>query len=75
LCNVKHRGQIVIVTHNPNLPVNGDAELVVTLESEGGRGVLRAQGDLDLHDVNQAVLDIMDGSREALHRRREKYGY
>ncbi len=65
----------MLVTHNPNLPVNGDAELVVALETRDGRGVPRAQGGLDIDKVNRAVLDIMEGSRTAFQRRRDKYGF
>ena len=72
---VKERRQVIVVTHNPNLPVNGDAELVYALESSQGRGVVRAEGGLDRSAVNDAVLDIMEGSREAFRRRQEKYHF
>ncbi len=72
---VKERRQVIVVTHNANLPVNGDAELVHALRTEDGRGVVRAAGGLDKEDVNDAVLDIMEGSREAFRRRREKYRF
>jgi len=49
--------------------------LVIALETKGGRGVLRAQGGLDRDEVNHAVLDIMEGSRDAFRKRREKYGF
>jgi DNA repair ATPase RecN len=72
---LKERRQLIIVTHNANLPVNGDAELVYALAARNGRGVVRAEGALDRDSVRQAVLDIMEGSEEAFRRRREKYRY
>ena len=72
---VKDRRQIIFVTHNANLPVNGDAELVYALDARDGRGQRRAEGGLDRAEVGDAVLDIMEGSREAFRRRRAKYGF
>jgi hypothetical protein len=70
---MKIKRQIIIVTHNPNLPVNGDAELIYALKTDGGRGKLRAEGGLDNPKVKRAILDIMEGSEEAFKRRSEKY--
>jgi len=75
LRHIKERRQIILATHNANLPVNGDAELVYALETSNGRGVVRAQGGLDRDDVKRAVLDIMEGSEDAFQRRREKYHF
>jgi ABC-type dipeptide/oligopeptide/nickel transport system ATPase component len=71
----KNQRQLIIVTHNANIPVNGDAELLYSLKAEGGRGVCRTQGGLDRADVTQAVLDIMEGSEEAFRQRQEKYHF
>ncbi|GMO01642.1 TrlF family AAA-like ATPase [Parageobacillus thermoglucosidasius] len=71
--NVKINRQIILATHNANLPVNGDAELVYALQTNLGRGKVRAHGGLDNIHVRQAILDIMEGSEEAFRRRSEKY--
>ena len=71
----KRQRQLIIVTHNANVPVNADAELVYALKAEGGRGVCFSQGGLDRPDVTRAVLDIMEGSEEAFRRRQEKYHF
>lgn len=75
LRKVKAGRQIILATHNANLPVNGDAELVYALEAKDGKGVIRAQGGLDEASVTAAVLDIMEGTEEAFRRRREKYHF
>ena len=67
--------QMIIVTHNANIPVNADAEFVYALEAKGGRGICRIQGGLDRSEVTMAVLDIMEGSKEAFLRRKEKYHF
>lgn len=81
LRRVKDDRQIVIATHDPNLPVNGDAELIHALEARDGRGRIkevegdRAVGALDRASVRRAVEDIMEGSEEAFRRRYAKYGF
>lgn len=70
---MKSKRQIIIVSHNANLPVNGDAQLVYALKTDVGRGKLRTEGGLDNPHVKQAILDIMEGSAEAFARRSEKY--
>lgn len=73
--SAKRQRQLIIVTHNANIPVNADAELVYALKAKGGRGVCLSQGGLDRPDVTRAVLDIMEGSEEAFRRRQEKYHF
>ncbi len=75
LRKVKSKRQLIIATHNANLPVNGDAELVYAFEARDGKGEARACGGLDQASVTTAVLDIMEGTEEAFRRRREKYHF
>ena len=75
LRRMKDHRQLIFATHNANLPVNGDAELVYALETRNGRGRLLAEGGLDRPAVCSAVLDVMEGSKEAFQRRREKYHF
>jgi len=75
LRKVKSTRQLIMTTHNANLPVNGDAELVYAFEAKHGHGEMLAAGGLDQGDVTKAVLDIMEGTEEAFRRRREKYHF
>jgi ABC-type lipoprotein export system ATPase subunit len=79
LRGIKKERQVIVVTHNPNLPVNGDADLVYALTAKAvddrARGVVLAQGGLDKPAVKQAVLNIMEGSEEAFRLRGEKYHF
>lgn len=75
LRRLKNHRQIILVTHNANIPVNGDAELVYALETREGHGRRLAEGGLDQEMVASAVLEIMEGSEEAFKRRREKYHF
>jgi energy-coupling factor transporter ATP-binding protein EcfA2 len=81
LRKVKERRQVIVTSHNANIPVNGDAELVIALEARDERGRQKevagdlAVGGLDRPAVKRAVEDIMEGSEEAFRRRFEKYGF
>lgn len=71
----KTQRQLILATHNANLPVNADSEFVYALMSEGGKGRVLAQGGTDLKQTAAAILDIMEGSEEAFKRRFEKYHF
>ena len=71
LRKVKSKRQLIMATHNANLPVNGDAELVYAFEARDGRGAERAQGGLDQRAVTKAVLDIMEDRRSVPTQTRE----
>ena len=75
LRKVKSKRQLIMATHNANLPVNGDAELIYAFEALDGKGEELACGGLDQASVTKAVLDIMEGTEEAFRRRREKYHF
>lgn len=75
LRKVKNQRQLILATHNANLPVNADTDLVYALEVEQGLGVRLASGGLDRADTATAVLDIMEGSEEAFKRRLDKYHF
>jgi chromosome segregation protein len=68
------RGQIVVATHNANIPVNGDAELVVSLADEGGHCRVRTRASIDDTAVRQEIRTVLEGGAEAFRRRAEKYG-
>jgi hypothetical protein len=65
----KSRRQIVIVTHNPNIVINGDAELIVVMGSVAGQCRVLLQGSLQSPEVRASVCAVMEGGREALERR------
>lgn len=71
----KSKRQLIVATHNANLPVNADAEQIYALEARDGRGKALSIGGLDRKNVAQAVLDIMEGSEQAFKRRSEKYHF
>ena len=73
----KKRGQQYVVTsHNANLVVLTDADLIIHLDSDGSRATFPAAGFLACPDsrVKGSVLDVLDGGEAALLARQMKYG-
>jgi len=68
------RRQIIVATHNANIPVNGNAELVLSLADEGGRCAVRTRGSIDDATVRSEIRTILEGGADAFRRRAEKYG-
>lgn len=67
--------QIIVVTHNPNVVVNGDAEMVYALEFISGQCKVKEYGSLQEEDIRQEVCRIMEGGREAFERRYQRLGH
>jgi len=67
--------QIIVATHNANIPVNGDAELIIALGVKDRLGTTLGVGSIDKPEIKDLVSSIMEGSAEAFRRRRERYGY
>jgi len=70
----KGKRQILMATHNPNIPVLGNAELVVALKAGGGKLALSDLGSIDKLTIRGAIKDIMEGGEDAFRRRLQKYG-
>ncbi|WP_448062514.1 TrlF family AAA-like ATPase [Cellulomonas hominis] len=69
--------QVIVSTHNANVPVLGDAELVVTLEGDGQNGRMAADGvgSLDVQTVRAYAEDLLEGGRDAFNARKHLYGF
>ena len=67
----KRRRQIIVATHNPNVVVNGDAEMVISMDHRGGQCVVVREGTGSLQDqgVRDEVCRVMEGGRTAFERR------
>ncbi|MFL6605743.1 MAG: TrlF family AAA-like ATPase [Steroidobacteraceae bacterium] len=70
----KERRQVIIVTHNPNVAVLGDAELIVVMKAMRDHGTIVARGSIDDHMTRDAACAILEGAKEAFLRRARMYG-
>ena len=68
---VKRRRQLLFVTHNPNIPVLGEAEQMLVLESNGTEGRLRNSGSIE--HCKDDIVNLLEGGKEAFEKRKEFY--
>ena len=82
----KQRRQFVFSTHNANIPVLGDSELILGLDSRGetqeregqkiGRRIMpNHMSSIDSKPVRELVEEILEGGKDAFEMRRRKYGF
>jgi energy-coupling factor transporter ATP-binding protein EcfA2 len=69
----KLRRQLIIVTHNPNIVVNGDAELIHVLDFNHQCHV-KQTGSLQDQAMRSEVCQVMEGGEEAFQRRYQRLG-
>jgi len=69
----KTKRQIIISTHNANIPVASDAENIIVLKHNGETGYIANNGSLDKPEIADSVLKILEGGKEAMRRREAKY--
>ena len=70
----KRRRQIIVVTHNPNIVVNGDAEMLHVLDFRRGQCRVVQAGALQEASLREEVCRVMEGGREAFERRYRRLG-
>lgn len=69
LREVKKRRQVIVVTHNANIVVNGDAELVIALVARAGQTQIETGGCLQEKAVRRTICDVMEGGEQAFEQR------
>lgn len=77
----KRRRQFIFSTHNANIPVLGDAELILGLAATGvategqARIAQEHMASIDSEPVRELVEEILEGGKAAFEMRRSKYGF
>lgn len=66
--------QFIFASHNANIPVLGNADRIVVLDSDGHRGFVLHQGPLHDAESVRYVNALMEGGPEAFKRRAKFYG-
>ncbi len=69
LRKIKQMRQVLVVTHNANIVVNGDAENVIALDIKGGRTLIVTQGGLQDSAIRNEICRVMEGGKEAFEQR------
>lgn len=75
----KKQRQIIFSSHNANIVVNGDADLVVVCDyrtsGDQSGGKIKCQGAIDIEEIRKEITIVMEGGKDAFRMRKEKYGF
>lgn len=75
----KSKRQVIVSSHNANVVVNGDADLVVVFgyrqAADHSLGRIAESGAIDVQRIRNAITSIMEGGERAFRLRQEKYGF
>jgi type III restriction enzyme len=75
----KQTRQLIFSSHNANLVVNGDAELVVCCDyrvaGEQSSGQIKYEGAIDIETIRNEITSVMEGGPDAFRLRKQKYGF
>lgn len=69
----KESRQIITVTHNANIPVNGDSEVIIVMDSETKHLSPKLIGTIEDDEIKKAVCSIMEGGTDAFNMRSKRY--
>jgi hypothetical protein len=72
LVKLKNKTQFIFATHNANIPVLGDCEQIVVCDYDENK-INTELGSIDNHDIQEKIINIMEGGEEAFDKRREIY--
>lgn len=71
----KSKRQIIIVTHNANIPVNADSEYIISMDSEKDEVAVKFEGTMDDEYIRKEICDVMEGTKYAFEMRAKKYHF
>ena len=69
LRETKSRRQIIIITHNANIVVNGDAEMVFPLTVTSGRSIVEHCASIQSKAIREKICNILEGGDKAFEQR------
>lgn len=79
ICKSKKNRQLILTSHNANIVVNGDAELVACCDyrvlGDQSNGEVKHIGAIDMSDIRDVITKIMEGGEKAFMLRKDKYGF
>lgn len=73
--NLKINRQFMFATHNANIPVFGDAELIILMNTSDAQGEINSNslGSIDNSNVKEGVIKTLEGGHSAFKMRKAKY--
>ncbi|MBV8435939.1 MAG: AAA family ATPase [Silvibacterium sp.] len=68
---LKKRRQMIFITHNANIPVLAEADLMLVMNSDGRIGVVEKSGTVD--ECREQIIELLEGGRRAFELRSKRY--
>ena len=68
---LKKSRQMIFITHNANIPVLADADLVLVMNSDGRIGAVEKSGTVD--ECREQIIELLEGGRRAFELRSKRY--
>jgi len=79
ICKSKKNRQLIFTSHNANIVVNGDAELVACCDyrvsGDQSNGEIKHLGAIDISIIRDVITKIMEGGEKAFKLRKDRYGF
>jgi ABC-type lipoprotein export system ATPase subunit len=72
LKKIKNKTQFIFATHNPNIPVLGDCEQIISCSFNNDLIDVKT-GSIDNRVIQQNIVDIMEGGDDAFDKRKKMY--
>jgi len=72
LIELKNKTQFIFATHNPNIPVLGDSEQVISCNFNNDKIEVKTNS-IDNKNTQQEIINIMEGGEDAFTKRKEIY--
>ena len=69
LRTIKSKRQVIVVTHNANVVVNGDAEMVLPLKVASSETRVQEPASIQKRQVRQEICNILEGGEQAFEQR------
>ena len=69
----KQNRQIIVVSHNANIPVNGESEYIISMSSDRRYVKEKYTGSMDRAEIRKEICDVMEGTEFAFEMRAKKY--
>ena len=70
---LKGRMQFIFATHNANIPVLGDSEMVISCSYVPDKEIAVEAGSIDCRNIQERIIKIMEGGKEAFDMRKNIY--
>ena len=72
LRNLKEKRQVIVVTHNPNIPVNAASEKIFEMNFVNGQIQVKEEGTIQENNIRESICQVMEGGEDALEHRFNK---